>query len=79
VESLARGLPAVVSTGGALPEAASGVAQLVDPDDVDGWVEAVARHLDDPAHHEAAQARAAKWTPPRWADTAAQLLTSATR
>lgn len=78
VESLARGLPAIVSTGGALPEAASGVAELVDPDDVEGWVAAVAAHLADPAHHATARARVASWTAPSWADTAAQLLAAVT-
>lgn len=79
VEALARGLPAVVSTGGALPEAASGVAELVGPDDVEGWVAAVARHLDDDDHHAAARERVAAWTPPSWDTTAAQLLTAVTQ
>lgn len=78
VEALGRGLPAIVSTGGALPEAASGVAELVDPDDVEGWVAAVEAHLDDPAHHAAARARVAQWSPPTWDETAAQLLAAVT-
>ena len=66
IEALRYGVPAVASTGGALPEAGGPAAELVAPDDVDAWTEAVRRHLEDPGHHGQARARAAAYQPPTW-------------
>jgi glycosyltransferase involved in cell wall biosynthesis len=71
IEALAHGCATIASTGGALPEAGTGFTELIDPDDVDGLVDLVRRHLDDPAHHEAMVARAAEYRPPTWSETTA--------
>jgi len=55
-EALCAGLPAVAARSSSLIEVAGGDAPLVDPDDADGWVEAVRAILAD---RDAAEARAA--------------------
>ncbi len=70
IEAMAAGVPAIASTGGAVPEAAAGIAQLAAPDDLDGWVAAVARHLDDAAFHDEARRATAAFVPPTWAGAA---------
>jgi glycosyltransferase involved in cell wall biosynthesis len=69
IEALAHGCATIASTGGALPEAGAGATELLAPDDVDAWTAAIAAHLDDPAHHAAAVARAAAYRPPTWDET----------
>jgi glycosyltransferase involved in cell wall biosynthesis len=49
VEAMQRGVPVVTSTAPACAETAGGAALLVDPDDVGGLAEAIARVLTDPA------------------------------
>lgn len=50
VEAMARGVPVVVSSSGSLPELVGDDAGIVvDPDDADGWVDALAAILDDPS------------------------------
>lgn len=71
IEALVNGCPAIVSTGGALPEAGAGHTELVDPDDVAGLHDLIRLHLDDPAHHEAMVDAARSFVPPTWDDTAA--------
>lgn len=70
-EALARGRATLASTGGAQPEAAGGAAELFDPDDLDGLVRLVARHLEDPEHHAARERAAAAHRTPTWAETTA--------
>jgi glycosyltransferase involved in cell wall biosynthesis len=55
-EALCAGLPVVAARSSSLVEVAGDDAPLVDPDDADGWVEAVRAILADRA---AAEARAA--------------------
>lgn len=47
LEAMNAGTPVVSSTGTCLPEVAGGAALLVDPRDVDGWADALARVLRD--------------------------------
>jgi glycosyltransferase involved in cell wall biosynthesis len=70
LEAMHHGCATLASSGGAQPEAAAGVAELFEPDDLDGLVALVRRHLDDPEHHDAARAAAAAHRAPSWADTA---------
>jgi glycosyltransferase involved in cell wall biosynthesis len=70
VEALSRGVPVVSSDGGALPETGGELAEYVDPDDLEGWVTAVRRHLDDPGFHGIARAKLAAYRPPSWDDCA---------
>ena len=55
-EALCAGLPVVAARSSSLIEVADGDAPLVDPDDADGWVDAVRAILAD---RDAAEARAA--------------------
>jgi glycosyltransferase involved in cell wall biosynthesis len=47
VEAMARGLPVITSTGGALPEVAADAALLVDPFDTTALADAILRLADD--------------------------------
>lgn len=47
VEAMARGLPVITSTGGALPEVAADAAVLVDPFDTPALADAILRLADD--------------------------------
>jgi glycosyltransferase involved in cell wall biosynthesis len=71
VEAMQRGVPVVTSTAPACAETAGGAALLVDPDDVGGLAEAIARVLTDPAFRDELVAkgreRAASFS---WAATA---------
>jgi glycosyltransferase involved in cell wall biosynthesis len=70
-EAMACGLPVVASRAASIPEVLGGAGLLLDPDDVAGWADAIARLTDDPALRvrlaAAGQARAAGLT---WARTA---------
>ena len=70
MEALHYGCPTISSTRGALPEAGAGFTEDMDPDDLDGLVAIVDRHLTDPEHHREAVARTAGYPTPTWADTA---------
>jgi glycosyltransferase involved in cell wall biosynthesis len=70
LEAMHHGCATLASSGGAQPEAAAGVAELFRPDDLDGLVELLRRHLEDPEHHAAARAGAAAHRAPTWSDTA---------
>ena len=76
MESLRLGTPVIASSGGALPEAGGDAAEYAHPDDTAGWISLVERHLDDPAHHEAAIRRVAAHELPTW-DGAAAAVTAA--
>lgn len=69
IESLQHGTATVVSTGGALPETAGGAADLFDPNSGTELTQVLARHLDDPSHHAAAEAAARAHRVPTWSDT----------
>jgi len=74
LEAMAAGIPVVASNRGALPEVTGGAAELVDPDDPEGFARAMARLLTDDAWAEARAraglARAATYT---WDTTARRL------
>ena len=72
LEAMVLGAPTVASNRGSLPETAGPGAAIVDPDDQDGWVEAVAAALGDPGPwRERAKRHAAHWT---WSRAAQSLL-----
>jgi len=48
IEAMAAGLPVVASNAASLPEVAGDAALLVDPEDMDGWADAITRLLHDP-------------------------------
>ena len=50
LESMARGCPVVASAVGGLPEVGGAAVDLVDPFDVEGWVAALERVINDPGH-----------------------------
>lgn len=70
MEALHHGCPTLCATTGALPEAGAGFTEDIDPDDLDGLVALVGRHLDDPDHHRAQRERVAGYRAPSWQDTA---------
>ncbi len=78
-ESLAMGVPCIASSGGAMPEAAHGVAELFDPCDRAGLRAAMERWVTDEAALAAARARIQEALPPAsrptW-DVAAECLLS---
>ena len=59
VEAMACGAPVVASDRTALPEAAAGAAELLDPTRPEVWAAAIRRIFDDRAHASALRARAA--------------------
>jgi glycosyltransferase involved in cell wall biosynthesis len=70
VEAMAAGTPVVATTAGALPEVLGDAADLVPVGDVDALAAALARVLDDDAHHAdlarrgSARAAALTWDEP---------------
>lgn len=60
LEAMASGAPVVASNATSIPEVAGTAAVLVDPDDIDGMVAAVARLLDSPAERKRAAAAGRK-------------------
>ena len=48
LEALSIGIPAIVSSRGALPEVVGNAGTIVDPEDVPGWASAMDRLLGDP-------------------------------
>jgi glycosyltransferase involved in cell wall biosynthesis len=77
-ESLAHGVPCIASTGGAMPEAAHGLAELFDPTDGAALEGAMERWILDEATLAAARARIAAFLArqprPTWDDAASFLL-----
>ncbi len=73
-EAMAYGAPLVAAAATALPEIVGDAGVLVDPDDVEGWAEAIAALLDAPGEGERLRAaglrRARRYT---WAANAAAL------
>jgi alpha-1,3-rhamnosyl/mannosyltransferase len=74
LEAMSAGVPVVASNRGALPEVAGGAADLVEPDDAEGFARALERLLTDPewaaTRGAAGLARAATYT---WEATARRL------
>lgn len=75
LEAMACGTPVVASTGGALPEVVGDSGLLVEPGDVEGWRDALARIIEDDRLRQALQAggfaRARQFT---WEQTARKTL-----
>ena len=76
IEGLAYGVPTLASPAGAQVEAGGELAEYFDPADADELVNLIARHLHDPAHHEARLARVRDFTPQSWADCAEGIATA---
>lgn len=76
VEALARGAVVLAADAGGLREVGGDAVELLAPDDVDAWVRAIAKHLDDPGHHDAAKQRAGARTARTWVDVAADVATA---
>lgn len=73
VEALARGAVVLASDVGALREVGGDAVIRLPPHDVEAWVEAAARHLDDVDHHRAAKERAARTAARTWTDVSADV------
>ena len=73
IEAMAHGVPVVSSDGGALVEAGGDLVEHVDAVDVDAWVGALGRHLDDDSLVAARRGELARYVAPRWSDTGAQV------
>lgn len=71
LEALHHGCATIASNGGAQPEAGGDAVELFAPDDLDGLVGLIARHLDDADHHESRRAAAAAHRTPTWDQTTA--------
>jgi glycosyltransferase involved in cell wall biosynthesis len=75
LEAMALGLPVLVSSRGALPEVAGDAGVILDPDDADGWADAMARVVAEPGLSASmsakGRAQAARFS---WQDTAAALV-----
>jgi glycosyltransferase involved in cell wall biosynthesis len=65
VEALQHRRPVIASNRGGAPEAGLGIAQIIDPDDLAAWCEAVS------AIARAPRAETPRVTPPKWEDAAA--------
>ena len=74
-EAMVLGCPIIASNATALPEVVGNAGILLDPDDVDGWADAMERVLDDEGFRSklvaAGQERARSLSP---ANTASRLV-----
>lgn len=81
VEAMASGTPVVVSDRGSLPEVVGDAAPILDPDDVDGWADAMRAMLEDASYRErwaaAAAGRSGDFTPETTTDRLLDLLVDA--
>lgn len=78
IEAFSHGKPVIASSGGALPEAAGGLAPCLDPSDDDAWAGAMARWLDDPAVLAAqAQRIGQEFSWPSWPEAATRIVSAA--
>ena len=78
VEAFARGKAVLASTGGAVPELASGFSPCLDPTDGRVWYETLRAWIEDPtlrAPYEAAIRE--RFRHPTWAEASAQFFASA--
>ncbi len=67
VEALQHRRPVIASNRGAVPEAGLGIAQIIDPDDLTAWCEAISTIAQAP------RAGSPPVTPPSWDETAATI------
>lgn len=74
IEALAHGVPVIASSGGALPEAGSGLVEHLDPTDVDAWVAAVERYLGDGGLLQRRREQVRSFEPVTWAETGEQVV-----
>ena len=74
VEALAAGTITLCSNRGALPEAASGFAELFDPTSAGDLVARLRRHFTDEAARERQRQAIAGFEPPRWESTVATVV-----
>jgi glycosyltransferase involved in cell wall biosynthesis len=75
IEAFAHGKPVIASTGGALPEAAGGLAPCLDPQDETAWTQTVGRWLNDPALvKEQARRLAVEFSWPTWTQAVARIV-----
>jgi len=73
LEAMACGVPVVVSSGGSLPEVAGPAAAPVDPTDVHGFADAMARLLDPQAARDASERGLARAATFSWSTCAEQV------
>ncbi len=74
VEALSTGTPAVLSDIDAHRESSEGYGIFLDPNDVDGWTDAVLRLIEDDAALAALRAKIADFRPTTWDSHIAQVL-----
>jgi glycosyltransferase involved in cell wall biosynthesis len=75
IEAFSHSKPVIVSSAGALPEAAGFLAPCLDPKDETAWVEAMGRCLNDPSLvAEQARRIRAEFSWPTWSETAARIV-----
>jgi glycosyltransferase involved in cell wall biosynthesis len=71
LEAMACGTPVIAARTSSIPEVVGEAAVLLDPDDEEGWIAAIARVLEDPSHrarlHTAGLSRAREFS---WRRTA---------
>ncbi len=73
LEARRNAVPVLASNRGGLPEALGGGGILLDPEDVDGWVRAIASILDDEVERQMLVRASAADPPPLWDDAADRL------
>lgn len=61
VEAMAAGVPTIVSRFSCMPEITGGIAQQVDPDDIDGFSRAIERCLEDAPWRTTASGAGRAW------------------
>jgi glycosyltransferase involved in cell wall biosynthesis len=71
LEAMAYGTPVVASAATALPEVVGDAGQLVDPDDIEGWSNAMLAVLSDREHARLAEAGRRRAAQLSWGATAA--------
>lgn len=80
LEAMACGCPVIASNRSSLPEAIGSGALLVDPSDLDAWVEAIMRLSTDPATAGRYRERGYAWVRRfSWKDSARRLLSAMQR
>jgi glycosyltransferase involved in cell wall biosynthesis len=73
LEARRHAVPVLASDRGGLPEAMGGGGVLLDPDDVDGWSDAMAVLLDDDVERQMLVHASASDPPPTWDESVDEL------